>query len=113
MTRVSIIKVEEHQDLYHAVDSAINLIGTFDFKDKKILLKPNCLMDSRNAITNPILLGNIAKLVRKKGGYPIIGDSPMSGGKTAQEIYSKVKYKNKSGFEIINEIENECEWISF
>lgn len=113
MTRVSITKIDEHQNLYEAINYAINLIGKFDIKDKKVLLKPNCLMPSKDAITNPILLGNVAKWVMNNGGIPMIGDSPMSGGKTARDIYKKVIFGNNTGFNIFNEIAGKCDWISF
>ncbi len=113
LNRVSIIRVNEYSGIYQAIESSINLVGSFDLKGKRVLLKPNCLMPSKNAITSPEIVGNIAKWVKNKGGTPIIGDSPMSGGKTALEIYKKVKYKGKSGFDIITEIENEVEWTSF
>ncbi|MHA1269961.1 MAG: DUF362 domain-containing protein [Candidatus Helarchaeota archaeon] len=113
MFRVLINKVENNQDLYRIVESAIKQIGTFNILEKQVLLKPNCLMKSKNAITNPELIGYIAKWVKNNGGIPIIGDSPMSGGKTAEDIYKRVKYNNKSGFDIIMEIEDSCKWVSF
>ena len=40
--------------------------------------------------------------------------APMSGGKTSEEIYKKVKYKNgQSGYEIIMDLNPETEWTNF
>lgn len=113
MAKVSVIKIKDYSKLYDIIDNVINAVGSFNLQGKKVLLKPNCLMNSKNAITDPRIVGTVAKWVKNHGGSPQIGDSPMSGGKTAEDIYKRVKYGEKSGVEIISEIESGFEWVSF
>ena len=113
MAKVSVIKIKDYSKLYDIIDNVINAVGSFNLQGKKVLLKPNCLMNSKNAITDPRIVGTVAKWVKNHGGSPQIGDSPMSGGKTAEDIYKRVKYGEKSGAEIISEIESGFEWVSF
>ncbi|TFF87861.1 MAG: hypothetical protein EU549_04035, partial [Promethearchaeota archaeon] len=64
MSKTSIVRINEYESLYGAIDKAIKLVGDFNLKEKNVLLKPNCLMDSKDAITAPIVLGTIVKWVK-------------------------------------------------
>ncbi|MHA1785505.1 MAG: DUF362 domain-containing protein [Candidatus Helarchaeota archaeon] len=108
-TKIAIVKIADHSSLHEAILHGLKLI---DFKskivyEKNILLKPNCLQASENAITSPNLVGQVAKIMKELGANVNIGDSPMSGGKTADAIYKKIKK-----FDLINQIGKNPNWIS-
>ena len=57
--KVAIIKTEEHETLFAAIEHCIDLLGKGKILNaKKILLKPNCLQDNPDAATNPEVIRN-------------------------------------------------------
>lgn len=104
-TLVSIIKINEYNDLFAAIKHGIELIGGIDVQGKKVLLKPNCLSATKNAVTDTKVVANVVKLVKEYGGTPQIGDSPM-GIPSAKKIYTSI-----NEIDIIEK--EEPEWVSF
>lgn len=114
MSKVSIVHSKDFSSVYDAVKEAMTLVGKPDLQGKRVLIKPNNLNASRNAVTDATVLGSIAKLVKELGGQPSIGDSPMSGAKTSEGIYKKVKYdEGRTGYQIIMEQEPSVQWVNF
>ena len=109
-TSVAILKIADFESEYQAILKGLELIN-FNFESvqgQNILLKPNCLQAAVDAITSPKILGYTAKIMKENGAIVNIGDSPMSGGKTAEQIYTKTKL-----LDIINELGENPNWISF
>ena len=86
------------------VESLVDPIGGFkNFikKDERVLLKTNLLNASEPAscvVTDPVVIGAVAKAVQKVGGIPYIGDSP-SGQFTKrrlEKVYAKSGLKKLS-----------------
>ncbi|MHA1145105.1 MAG: DUF362 domain-containing protein [Candidatus Helarchaeota archaeon] len=114
MPSVSIVKKGAEESVFEAIRKAVTLLGDVDLKNKQVLIKPNNLNADRNAVTDASVIGSIARLVVEYGGQPIIGDSPMSGGKTSKEIYEKVRYDGgQTGYDIISELAPDVKWINF
>ena len=108
-TDVAIVKIADHDNLFDAIKNGLHLIK-FDselISGKRILLKPNCLQASEKAITSPEVLGTVSKIMKDFGATVDIGDSPMSGGTTAEAIYKSIKK-----LDLINEIGENPNWIS-
>ena len=108
-TDVAIVKIADHENLRDAIQDGLELI---QFKGeliagKRVLLKPNCLQASENAITSPEVIGAVSKIMKDFGAVVDIGDSPMSGGITAEAIYKKI-----GKFDLINELGDNPNWIS-
>ena len=70
----------EHDELYSALKSAVELAGGLDVAGKTVLLKPNILSDStpeKHVTTHPAFLEAAIVLVREMGSKRIlVGDSP-------------------------------------
>ncbi len=109
-TNIVIVKVAEFESEYHAILNGIKLINfnLDSIKNQNVLLKPNCLQAAVNAITSPKVLGYTAKIMKEHGAHVSIGDSPMSGGTTAEQIYRKTKL-----FDEVNELGDNPNWINF
>lgn len=53
-TKVSLVRTTDHANLFDAIRQCIDLLGYDKIKvAKKILLKPNCLQDKKEAATTP------------------------------------------------------------
>ncbi|NHI91465.1 MAG: DUF362 domain-containing protein [Candidatus Lokiarchaeota archaeon] len=108
-TDVAIIQVADHKNLVSAIKHGLDLIkfNSEQVVDKNVLLKPNCLQASEKAITSPEVVAAVSKIMKDFGARVDIGDSPMSGGTTAESIYKKIKK-----FDLIRELGQNPNWIS-
>ncbi|MHA1359943.1 MAG: DUF362 domain-containing protein [Candidatus Helarchaeota archaeon] len=96
-TKVAIISTTEYPKLSDAIGACLNLLGTEKILTaKKILLKPNCLNDRKNAATDIEILRhtiNQIQLLKKDQTYKIfIGDSPGLMSKKARVIFKNLGF---------------------
>ncbi len=112
-TKISIIKCSTYNqtEVDNAIENAINFLGginKFVLKDKKILIKPNILLErppEECVTTHPSIIRAVIKQVKKAGGIPIVGDSPgaaVKGLKKILKITGIEKAVMEEGGQIIN-----------
>ncbi len=97
MTKVSIVKCLDYDTakVYDAVKKALDLLGGMDAYVKpgmKVLLKPNLLSErvpEDGVDTHPEVVRAAARLVRRAGAIPYIGDSPGGYGKNIEDIFER------------------------
>jgi len=97
MPKVSIVRCQDYdsQRVFEAVDRAVNLVGGIESYVKsgmKVLLKPNLLSaryPEEGVDTHPEVVRAVARLVKRAGGVPIIGDSPGGYGKNIEEVFTR------------------------
>ncbi|MDD5066239.1 MAG: DUF362 domain-containing protein [bacterium] len=80
MPKVYIEKFSGYQDerIIPFIRDCINSVP-FDFRNKKVLLKPNMLMGKdpvHSITTHPVIIEAAARILREKGAKVLIGDSP-------------------------------------
>jgi uncharacterized protein (DUF362 family)/Pyruvate/2-oxoacid:ferredoxin oxidoreductase delta subunit len=92
MAKVSIVKVK---DVSRDVSRALNLAGAKIKKGDIVLIKPNICKatDKRGTVTNIEVVKAVVTWVRKMGGKPVVGDSPIPGNPDFESAsgYSKLK----------------------
>jgi len=115
-TKVSIVKIDDFPTVEDAIIHSIELIEpNFEFNInslKYILLKPNLLINKKNACTQPRFIKGVIQYLKKKGvsmENVFIGDSPGQFKKNASDIAKKVgiyEVCEEEGVEFL-EFENE------
>ncbi|MBY8982488.1 MAG: DUF362 domain-containing protein [Candidatus Lokiarchaeota archaeon] len=111
-TKVSIVSIKEYKNVEDAIVAALELIE-IDFKfdidsSQYILLKPNLLIDKKDACTQPSFVKGIIKYLKLKKismEKVFIGDSPGQVRKTAITIAKKLNIYDiceKEGLRFIN-----------
>ncbi len=94
-----------------ALDALLEPIGgieRFVRPGQRVLLKPNLLSakdPSRAVTTHPALVAAVAKLVRRAGGEPFIGDSPGGAIRGIERVWKNTGMEEmaaREGIELIN-----------
>ena len=111
-TKVSIVKgslTPTEREIEASVRKAVELIGGLADIVKPgntVLIKPNLCVArpvESAAITNPLVVKAVAKMVKELGAKPIIGESTSIGADT-EEAYKTGQYTKlrEAGFEVID-----------
>ncbi len=79
--RVAIVSCTGYSSsiIYENVKTLWENLGTPDLQGKRILVKPNLVVDAypnKAITTHPRLVHAVCKYILDNGGYPIVGDSP-------------------------------------
>ena len=101
MMKVSVKPCQDYDkdSVMKAVTSAIDQIGgirKFVKKGETILLKPNLLVATapeKAVTTHPEIVRAVARLVKKVGGVPVIGDCPSPATKLSTALRNSGIYK--------------------
>ena len=111
MIKVSLVKCEEYNKAYHAVNEAVELIGGIDSfirPGERILIKPNLLSPKepdKAVTTHPEIVKAVIKLVKKAEAIPIVGDSPGGAIRNIQNVWEKtgmLSVCRKENVELVN-----------
>jgi len=111
MIKISLVKCEEYNKAYHAVNEAIRLIGGIDSfirPGERILIKPNLLSPrepEKAVTTHPEVVKAVIKLVKKAEAVPIVGDSPGGAIRNIQNLWEKtgmLEVCRKENVELVN-----------
>ncbi|NVM29221.1 MAG: DUF362 domain-containing protein [Candidatus Helarchaeota archaeon] len=94
-TKVSLVRTTDHANLFDGIRQCIDLLGYDKIKvAKKILLKPNCLQDKKEAATTPEVIHetiNVIKEIKEGQEYQLfIGDSPGLLAKKSRKIFENL-----------------------
>ena len=101
--KVAIVKLDDYQpeNIKNALKSIFKLLEIKDFFNKKsILLKPNALAPSKNAMTPPELITEVIKFLKSETNAKkvAIGDSTFTKKITKQLFTRRTKYFAHSNF---------------
>ncbi|MDY6862774.1 MAG: DUF362 domain-containing protein, partial [Thermodesulfobacteriota bacterium] len=108
MSKVSFIYTRDYKDVKAGIEKAINLLDNVpSFYDKRVLLKVNLMKGAppdRALNTHPEFVRAMIRIVKEKGGKPLVGDSSGLVGLTnkAFEASGIAKVAKEEGAELKN-----------
>ncbi|MDR1941311.1 MAG: DUF362 domain-containing protein [Endomicrobium sp.] len=112
MLKISLLKCDDYNKVYSAVNEAVELIGGIDSfirPGEKVLIKPNLLSPKepeKAVTTHPAIVKAVIKLVKKAEAVPIVGDSPGGAIRDIKHLWKK------TGMQAVCEEEN-VELVNF
>lgn len=106
---VAVRRCEEYdyQKIYDAISEIYDVCEGPELKDKKVLLKPNILLDDipeKCISTHPVVLEAVIKFLKSRGATVVVGDSPA--------VHTRSFSPVKSGIIKVCE-ETGTSWVNF